>query len=96
MKTAMVVFFESWLDEDGNMTISALDVTFPPPWFVPVEAPPCNECLEVPADETNDGVARTFYCDRVLGHTERSGYPGKHRQVTDADSGFAVAWPVHP
>jgi hypothetical protein len=66
----------------------------PPPWFVPVEAPACGAVLDVRAEQTNDGVARRFVCDRPEGHGEVTAKKGKHRQVTDNESGATMEWPT--
>lgn len=73
---------------------------FPPPWWVPAEAPACGAVLDVPAERTNDNTARRFVCDRIAGHQDAATAPpgepepDKHRQVTDNDAGESFAWPV--
>lgn len=75
-------------------------LTLPPPWFVPAEAPACGAVLDVPAEATNDGLARRFVCDRIAGHEDRDDQPpgdgpgDRHRQVTDNDEGRCFTWPV--
>jgi hypothetical protein len=67
----------------------------PPPWFLPVEAPACGAVLDIPAEKTNDGVARRFVCDRPRGHTDHHPEPGtRHRQVTDNEAGSSFTWPT--
>jgi hypothetical protein len=61
----------------------------PPPWFLPVEAPACGAELHFAAEETKDGVARDFVCDRPVGHDD-----DRHRQVTDFDTGKELTWPA--
>ena len=61
---------------------------FPPPWFVPIEAPACGmtiDGLATPLASPGDPRPR-FTCDRQAGHD------GNHRQVTDNDNGRAVEW----
>ena len=67
---------------------------FPPPWFVPIEAPACGTVLRVPAEVTNDGLERTFVCDRPAGHSEDRPPVAdrRHRQVTDNTIGTTVEW----
>jgi hypothetical protein len=78
MKPALVMCFEVY--------------RLPPPWFVAVEAPACGAVLDVKAEQTNDGVARRFVCDRPEGHPEKTSKTGKHRQVTDNDTGETLEW----
>ena len=53
--------------------------------------------IEVPADQTRDGIARRFVCDKPAGHEVDPDDDGKHRQVTDNDEGRAIEWPSsHP
>jgi hypothetical protein len=72
---------------------------FPPPWFVPIEAPACAAVLEVPPEATNDGIARRFVCDQQAGHADRpephtGEYPDRHRQVTDNAEGTTLTWAI--
>jgi len=62
-------------------------ISLPPPWFVPVEAPACNDHLTVPAAGTADGVEQHFYCDRLKDHDD-----DKHRYVYDVNDGTALQW----
>lgn len=80
------------------LTMGIVRGVLPPPWFVPVEAPACGAVLEVPAEATNDGLARRFVCDMPAGHEDRDPEPGedrdRHRQVTDNTTGETLTWPV--
>lgn len=78
MKPALIMCFE----------VGAL----PPPWFVAVEAPACGVVAHIPAEWTNDGVARSFTCDRPQGHGEKMSKTDKHRQVVDNESGETLEW----
>lgn len=69
-----------------GLVLGILHGWFPPPWFVPVEAPACGAELDVPAEQTNDATARYFVCDKPARHD------GKHRQVTDNDAGESFEW----
>lgn len=75
-----------------------LDWMLPPPWYVPVEAPPCNVHLHVPAEDTKDNTARNFYCDKPAGHPAPDGTAGSHRMVYRPPNheGKAFTWPVAP
>lgn len=59
----------------------------PPPWFVPIEAPACGAVLSVPAEATNDGIARRFVCDKIRGHEDAN-----HRHVADPEMGYSFEW----
>jgi hypothetical protein len=80
---------------EGTALVLCFEVyKLPPPWFVPVEAPACGVVVHVPVEQTNDGVARRFVCDRPEGHGEVTGKKGKHRQVTDNEAGETMEWAV--
>lgn len=71
-----------WFHPDG--------MTFPPPWWVPIEAPSCGNVLVIPAERTNDNTERTFVCDK--GWQDHA--DGRHRHVTDNFEGQSFEWPI--
>lgn len=84
------------LDSDMAMNGFSADVTalemclasgkLPPPWFLPVEAPPCGDWIE-----GFGGIRLT--CDRPAGHTDRLGLKKeRRRQVVDNDAGHTTEW----
>lgn len=86
-------------DIPAGLVICLAAEKFPPPWFLPVEAPACRAVLEVPAKATNDATARRFVCDQPVDHAGRhlpvmGGYDDRHRQVTDNDAGECFTWAV--
>lgn len=58
----------------------------PPPFYLPIEAPPCGEETDG-ADIA--GIPPRLVCDRPKGHLDPS-----HREVTDAIRGHTVEWTV--
>lgn len=92
----LVLCFEVALDRDGaNGGRIGKDWRLPPPWYVSAPGTACNAQLYVPAEETNDGIARNFYCDKRAGHPAPDGSAGSHRMVYDNDpDGKAFMWPV--
>lgn len=90
--------FDVALDKTGfNGGRIGLDWRLPPPWYVETSGHACNAHLYVPAGQTNDGIARNFYCDKPAGHPAPDPTAGKHRMVYDNDNdpeGTAFLWPI--
>lgn len=83
--------WEEHYDESNKLNFTP-SMPFPPPWYVPVEAPACNAVLDVAAGVTNDGIARKFYCDRQAGHPDNELPTEKHRAIYDPEEGRALWW----
>lgn len=75
--------------------LDAESFRFPPPWWVPVEAPACG-ALCIDTDE--DGNERLLVCSRPADHVHLAPFnleqlgPDEHRCVIDNEIGHGCKW----
>lgn len=83
----------AWVAVDPIAELEAGRLPWPP--FRAVEAPPCGDRKDFPADATTDGVGRTFWCDRLRDHADEDEDEDEHhRSITDLHEGVTLRWLV--